>query len=713
MKTATARTAVFGPYTLDVRSGELWKFGTRVKMGEQAFQILCLLLEHPGELVSREELRAELWPDHTFVAFDHGLNSAVQRLRDCLSDSAGKPRWIETLPRRGYRFVGQVEWSEKTNDNGAVAATPHAEVTTPPGLSGGQQRGESTAAPSYAGFRHWRTVMVASLVFLLVASAAVGFFLHKEKNRHEPELRRLSFGRGMIRSARFAPNGTDVIYGAAWDGKPFQTFSVKPGQAEGRLIGQGLDILAVSAKGKLAVLQNRRFSFGLTSGGTLALMDSVDTEARPLLTNVQDADWSPSGDELAITHYVDDRCQLEFPVGNVVYQTASGWISHPRISPDGKNIAFLEHPLAGDTAGYLVMVDPRGRKRRLSGDFADVEGVAWDPGGQAVWFSGAQVGPGGRSVYKTTLDGKQTLLRQDTADLTLQDLNRGGQILMSRNVIRQEVFGRIYPDKQERNLGWQDNSYASYLSDDAHTIVLSIQGDAAGAGYAVYIRSTAADGTAFRLGEGLPVSLSPDEKWVLAVYPWGLKPSIPPQLTLLPVGLGKPRTLSDGTRSHNWGTWLRDGRILFIGSEPGHRLRNWVMNSDGAEAHPVTPEGTTGTCVSPHDELLAADPARKFWLYPINGGNRRAVSGLLAEDSPSRWSKDDKTVFVAHEGKGTTEIYGVNLVNGKRTLLYRLAPTDRAGVTNAPTVLLTQDARSYAYSYFRVLSDLYSTGGLN
>jgi DNA-binding winged helix-turn-helix (wHTH) protein len=101
MRTSTARSALFGPYSLDLRSGELRKFGTKVKMGEQSFRILCLLLDAQGEMVTREELRTKLWPSDTFVDFDHGLNSAVQRLRDCLSDSAEKPRWIETVPRRG------------------------------------------------------------------------------------------------------------------------------------------------------------------------------------------------------------------------------------------------------------------------------------------------------------------------------------------------------------------------------------------------------------------------------------------------------------------------------------------------------------------------------------------------------------------------------------------------------------------------------------
>lgn len=111
MKTS-ARTASFGPYVLDLRSAELRKLGAKVKIGEQAFQILVMLLERPGEMVTRDELRSRLWADNTFVDFDHGLNSAVQRLRDSLSDSAAKPRWIETIPRRGYRFVGQVHWSE-------------------------------------------------------------------------------------------------------------------------------------------------------------------------------------------------------------------------------------------------------------------------------------------------------------------------------------------------------------------------------------------------------------------------------------------------------------------------------------------------------------------------------------------------------------------------------------------------------------------------
>ena len=128
MEKTSAQTALFGPYLVDLRSGELRKFGTRVKMGEQPFQILLMLLERPGEMVTREELRAKLWADDTFVDFDHGLNSAVQRLRDCLSDTAEKPLWIETIPRRGYRFIGPVE--SQASESPESKAIP-AETSSP------------------------------------------------------------------------------------------------------------------------------------------------------------------------------------------------------------------------------------------------------------------------------------------------------------------------------------------------------------------------------------------------------------------------------------------------------------------------------------------------------------------------------------------------------------------------------------------------------
>jgi DNA-binding winged helix-turn-helix (wHTH) protein/tetratricopeptide (TPR) repeat protein len=107
--TVRTRRTRFGAFEADLRSGELRKHGIRLKLQDQPFQVLALLLEHPGDVVTREELREKLWPADTFVDFDTGLNTAIKKLRDVLSDSAEEPRYIETLPRRGYRFIAQVQ----------------------------------------------------------------------------------------------------------------------------------------------------------------------------------------------------------------------------------------------------------------------------------------------------------------------------------------------------------------------------------------------------------------------------------------------------------------------------------------------------------------------------------------------------------------------------------------------------------------------------
>ena len=171
MEKTTARTALFGPYTVDLRSGELRKYGIRVKMGEQPFQILLMLLERPGEMVTREELRAKLWADDTFVDFDHGLNSAVQRLRDCLSDTAEKPLWIETIPRRGYRFIAPVELrgSEPHGSNAIPAGT------SPPG---------ATLAGSQAGSRvYGRRAKILATASVLAVALFVGLGVSTMRER--------------------------------------------------------------------------------------------------------------------------------------------------------------------------------------------------------------------------------------------------------------------------------------------------------------------------------------------------------------------------------------------------------------------------------------------------------------------------------------------------------------------------------------------------
>jgi len=118
------RLAQFGPYQADLRTGELRKHGIRLRLQEQPFQVLAMLLLNPGELVTREQLQKRLWPGDNLVDFDHGLNTAINKLREVLSDSSATPKYIETLPRRGYRFLAGVEFRDATSAATSETPTP-------------------------------------------------------------------------------------------------------------------------------------------------------------------------------------------------------------------------------------------------------------------------------------------------------------------------------------------------------------------------------------------------------------------------------------------------------------------------------------------------------------------------------------------------------------------------------------------------------------
>ncbi len=180
-QTSTDGVARFGPYEVNLRSGEVRKFGLRIKMGEQPLRILVLLMERQGELVTREELRTQLWSEDTFVDFDHSLNSAVQRLRECLSETAGKGQWIETVPRRGYRFAGAVEWVKPNGTGPVEATTPRTEADPGPGLIP-RPAAAGTSLPKKGGtlVYRWRFAL-AFLVLLAIVALGVRVIRNRNK----------------------------------------------------------------------------------------------------------------------------------------------------------------------------------------------------------------------------------------------------------------------------------------------------------------------------------------------------------------------------------------------------------------------------------------------------------------------------------------------------------------------------------------------------
>ena len=239
------KQACFGEFKLDLRTGELSSNGHKSTLSEKPFQLLVALLERPGGLVTREELKQRLWSSDTFVDFDLSLNKAVNRLREALGDSAEQPRFIETLPRRGYRFIAESAPVEATLPE------------TPPVL---QDPAPATRAPEESVRRRiWLrdSMIVAALLAGILAGA---FAARNFWTTREPHFQQLTFRRGTVFSARFSPDGRTVLYTAAWDGNASRMFSNRPESPESGPLGSGkVHVLAISRLGEMAVLLERNF----------------------------------------------------------------------------------------------------------------------------------------------------------------------------------------------------------------------------------------------------------------------------------------------------------------------------------------------------------------------------------------------------------------------------------------------------------------------
>ncbi|HSE62642.1 MAG TPA: protein kinase [Thermoanaerobaculia bacterium] len=575
-------------------------------------------------------------------------------------------------------------------------------------LSGVSAAGAIAAEPAARKRLRLLPVLVP-LAFVLGAVAAL-LAGRRLWQREPPSFHQLTFRRGEILSARFAPDGQTILYSAAWEGKPVEVFQSRRERPESRPFGLlGVDVLGISRSGEIAVSLNRHPSGPFLRSGMLAQMGvSGGGAPREILDDVQWADWGPDNARLAVVREVRGRTHLEFPIGTKLYETG-GWISHPRVSPKGDLVAFIDHPALGDDGGTVVTVDRAGKTRTISELFATNQGLAWSAGGDEVLFTAAPFGFN-RGVYAATLAGRQRLLSRVTGNLTLQDVSHDGLVLLSHDVLRSGALAGVAGDARERDLSWLDWSNVGGLSGDGKTVLINESGEGGGPGYSVYARNV--DGSpAVRLGEGNGQAFSPDGKWALAI----VRTASDPQFVLLPVGPGEPRFLSKENVRVRAAAFLPDGdRIVFGASEPGHGERIFVRSLAGGPIRPISPEGYRGQyrTVSPDGRfILARGPDGKTYLYPIGGGEPSAVPGLGPLDLATSWGQDGK-LLVYKRGELPLRVNLLDVRTGEKELWKTLIPGDASGVQGITPVLTTPDRRTYAYTYTRVLSDLYLVDGL-
>ena len=452
------------------------------------------------------------------------------------------------------------------------------------GLSGATTTGVR-ALPAAGKRRPWAALILAAVLGAAIASPFLYSAGKKAGFVEPPSFRQITFSRGEVGSALFAPDGQTIVYSAAWEGKPFEVFINRPESPESRPFGlPPAELAAISSTGEMAVILNPHRSEAFTKTGRLARISIAGGAPRDILDDVQWADWSPNGKNLAIVRNSGVKNRLEYPIGKPLYET-SGWISHPRVSPGGDQVAFIDHPVPNDDGGRVAIVDRAGKKKDITPLYATAQGLAWIPGGHEIWYTAAE-GGFNRAVHGVTLAGKTRMVGRVPGISTLLDVSKTGRVLMTNESDRLGILGRGPGDEKERELSWLDYSLVTDITSDGRRILITESGEGGGAAYSAYLR--AFDGApAVRLGDGSTEAFSPDGAWALSITH-----TATPQIVLLPTSVGEPRVLShDGLDAFN-ADFLPDGKtIVFTAAEPGHGTRLYLRDLAGGKARALHPRG--------------------------------------------------------------------------------------------------------------------------
>jgi|CZKD01.1.fsa_nt_gi Tol biopolymer transport system component/DNA-binding winged helix-turn-helix (wHTH) protein len=613
--------ARFGPFEVDLHTHELWKFGTRLKLVGQPFEILVVLLSKPGELVTREELRTRLWPGDTFVDFNHGLNAAVNKLREALSDSAENPRYVETLPRRGYRFVATVEWvaakpvaSETPSPNPPVplpVETPYAPRTDFTFSAAGPANSDT---PSRSPFLQY--LIGAGVLFTLFLATALLFRTSSSYGAGSPSRSMVEHTRPLLAisdtaTPAFSPDGNFVAF--------FREHS-QPGES-------GIYVTAVGSEQLLQLTGNdddrypvwspdgRWIAFSRFSHQTYTIhivaADGGGEQKRKAEQNVTAA-------SAAFKLTSSGTVERELPTGGVVP-------SHGELdwSPDGKFIAF-----AGQSGIYLLSLQDS-TVRRITEPPPTVEdwGPSFSPDGQKIMF-----------VRKGEIDAPDEIWTAPVSG------GVGVRLFSER--------GRIGSAPQ-----WSFDGRSVIFSSNrnGHPALWRVSLDAPDS--AVEIReagSPAWDPAVSRRGYRLVY-----ERLLRSVSIW--------QMNLSGTGDKHPYLTVSSTSDTDQGPgpqFSPDGKRLAYMSDRSGTMEIWVSNSDGSNGFQLSAVGGAGTPRWSPDSLSVAFDATtpngsKIVTMNLHGGAPLILTPDASHSVCPSWSHDGKWVYFASPRSGEWQVWKV------------------------------------------------------
>ena len=563
--------------------------------------------------------------------------------------------------------------------------------------------------------RRWIAPAVSALGAALLFAA--GFFVHARISKSAPpQFHRLTFREGRIASARFSPDGLNVVYAAAWEGGPERLYFGTPGSPEARDLGlpPNTKLLSVSSKGDLALLTG---PFNPDGAGTLARTSLGGGQSRGLLENVLYADWSPDGSEMAITRQVNGNTRIEYPVGKVLLE--GKWI-HPaiRISPDGSSVAFTRY-----ANGSAVRVDTIGRDGVVH-QIGVVSGQTFGPGagtltwsgdGREIWFRSYDENTR-NTILAVDLNGQVRVAARFPSRTSLYDIGTGGRLLLSADSGRVGIRAVAPGETAERDLSCLESSILRDLTPDGRIILVNILGESGGPKGSIYWRLT--DGSPMvRLGDGLSFGISPDGKWVTGyssreaaqrmyvLMPTGPGEEIPVQIPpLQPTGGGVVVGFLPG-----------EGNYLVMGTLKGNQRQYVTWNRPSNTVRIISPDTMEDgmPLLTPDRRRFAAPGANGAWLScEIADGNCKPVSGLTIHDQPVGWNQDGTSLYVAmhHDENHMLMVSLVNAASGQRILWKHIQPA--IPVDEVSNLKVTPDGRAWAYNYSASRSDLFLAEGI-
>ena len=669
----------FSTFEVNLHTGELRQRGQKIGLQEQPFQLLAALLERPGELVTREELRARLWTADTFVDFDHSLNAAIKRLRDALGESAERPIFVETIARRGYRFIGNVEVltsSAPSDVNGLKCVTGTGLISA-----------EVLPTSAYASWRSKGKFVVAVLAIVFVAGVAAGWLLWRRagdstSSHASMTLRRLTTNaseNGIISSA-ISPDGKYLAYSDKTGVylRPLSTgesHPLLPTVSDVAFLGWFPDSLQLLASWSTPPGNKHLWALSILGGSPRQLSNegwsgSVSPDGSQIVF-LKGAGFAETGREIWLmrANGADQRQLISFPEGRLLT---------PVWSPDGRWIAYLKNRVGPDRdEGWIEVLNlEQGTKRVvLSEPDLSVWGLNWLPDGRLLYAlyepppnqnnsnfwaarinldTGGLVGTpvritsGDGYVVKPsiTADGKHLVFGRDKpqADVYVSEFSADGPRLTTPRRLTLD-------DADDVPFDWTvDNKAVLFVSDRTGAVNIFRQG----------IDETSANMVVFDREKKLPICrLSPDGTQIL--YSISANPddtSLPVRLMRAPIHGGPPQMVLEAPAIGNYGCSHAPAAICAFSQETPKEVVISVFDLAIGKPHEVAKLPASWIwALSPDGTLIAeiglGGTDNRIRLLSLSGHATRELAVKNWSNFTSLdWTADSKGLFVASSPTG-------------------------------------------------------------